>query len=338
MKVQHATDSRLDELLLQTTVIDNYRASFRDSIVLADSLFFDPQPGEPPIVTPLHQTFYQHFYCKLPDAPESAQDLAEIADPEGFLARLKIANKSRERVSSDWALHSEVLNGQPVVYSGEVVHIAEPADIEYKLDAEGNPNGWTSVIFRAERVATGVGFYFVYGETPVDAFDRTVVTRLYFNLGPAGVQKWIEVLTSSLNRSQVPFTLKCPLNPLAFRRTDSCVLYLPRRYFAFAWQILRPALNQVASLLRPCTPMFALPLVQGVSLADDPGNGESFGQHRMRLVARALCRECALNSNDLSAKRLAVVEEFSEAGLSLDVPHLNAGTTGPLPDSPETEL
>lgn len=338
MNVQHTTDSRLDELLEQTTVIDNYRASFRDSIVLADSLFFAPQPGEPPIITPLHQTLYQHFYCNLPDAPESAQDQVEIADQEGFLERLKVANKSRERVSSEWALHSEAVNGQPVVYSGEVVHIAEPADVEFKLDAEGSPTGWTSVIFRAERVANEVGFYFVYGETPVDAFDRTVVTRLYFNLGPAGAQKWIEVLTSSLNKSQVPFTFKCPLNPLAFRRTDSCVLYLPRRYFAFAWQILKPELPQVSSLLRSGTPMFALPIAQGVGLADDPGNGESFGQHRMRLVARALCKECALNSDDLEAKRLAVTEEFSEARLSLDMPHLNAGTTVPLPDDSEIHL
>lgn len=327
--MQVATDSRLDELLEQTTVLDDYRAKFRDNFILADSLFFDPQPGEPPIVTPLHQTLYQHFYCYLPDARESEQDLVEIADPDGFLARLKTVNKSCERVSSEWALHSESIQGQPVVFSGEIVHVAEPGDIEYKLDVDGKPTGWTSVKFRAERVANEVGFYFVYGEAPVDAFDRTVVTRLYFNLGPAGVQKWIEILTSLLNKTQTPFTLKCPLNPMAFRRTDSCVLYLPRRYFDFAWQILKPTLTQVSNLLRPATPMFALPLEQGVSLADDPGNGESFGQHRMRLVARALCSESALNSTNLEVKRSAVVEEFSRAGLSLESPHLNSGATAP---------
>ena len=336
--LQLAVDQRLEELFEQTTVLDAYLARFRDGVVLADSLFFEPKAGEPPIVALLSQLLYQHFYCFLPEPSKNEQDAVEIADPEGFLGRLKLANKSTEFWSPVWAIHSETFQGQPVVFSGEIVHLADPSEVEKTLDEDGNPTGWATVKFKSERVAKDMGFYFVYGQTPVDAFDRTVVTRLYFNLGPAGARNWIELVSSRFNHAQVPFTLKCPLNPMAFLRTDSCVLYVPRRYFSFAWQVVSEFLPELASLLRPSTPMFALPIKSGVSIADDPGNGESFGQHRMRLVARGLSREDAMNSSNLTQKRSAVSDEFAMAGLDLDAPHLNAGATAPRLEFSEVDL
>ena len=36
-----------------------------------------------------------------------------------------------------------------------------------------------------------------------------------------------------------------------------------------------------------------------------------------------------MQSEDLDAKRMAVLEEFSQAGLSLKAPHLNSGAAAP---------
>ncbi|MBL8814343.1 MAG: hypothetical protein JNM43_29515 [Planctomycetaceae bacterium] len=316
---------RISSLLQQVHVLNHYQARIGDDFLSADTLFYETKPGEPAIVLPLHQTLYEKFYCRL-ELPESHRPSSEFPSkppgPTEFLELLRSANSGREMSRSEWKLFSLTSNGQAFVTNGETVHVAEPGDFSLRQLQNAETPEIDYVMFRTERTSRETGFYFGMGETPADAIDRTLVSRLYFNLAPDAALEWFRLVTKTFNRAQLPYTMKCPLNPEAFKRSDSCVLYVPRRYLSSVLIVVHPILRQLRDQLRPTTPMFTRPIVPGVGFADDPGTGESFGQHRMRLVARALCFAQQAGTITFEQKWECVVKEFSANELLLDRPYL----------------
>lgn len=331
-----SSESRLLSLLEQTSVLSDYRARIGDDFLAADTLFHDAKPGEPPIVIPLHQALYERFYCRL-DPVDSIHTPVELKSegpapspamaPAEFLEQLRSANMGREISRNEWQLHSLTPNGQAFVTCGETIHLSEPGDFSLRQGDGSTPPAIESVVFRTERISHETGFYFGMGETPADAFDRTLVSRLYFNLAHGDAVEWFRMVTTVFNRAQMPFTMKCPVNPQAFERSDSCVLYLPRRYLFTALSLILPILDSLRNQLRPTTPMFTRPLIPGVGFGDDPGTGESFGQHRMRLIARALSQAQSSSDTTPVQKRQRVAQEFTAHGFSLDRPWLSPGAT-----------
>ena len=79
--------------------------------------------------------------------------------------------------------------------------------------------------------------------------------------------------------------------------------------------------------LGPATPLFARRLRAGVGQAEDPAGGESFGQHRCRIVAEGLWNAYVEQASTREARLACVVAQFERHGLSLRRPHLNAGST-----------
>jgi hypothetical protein len=65
--------------------------------------------------------------------------------------------------------------------------------------------------------------------------------------------------------------------------------------------------------------------MEGVGAADDPGNGESFGMHRCRLLAEGLVEAYRSNIAGTDARIKAVQARFSQNGLNLDAPYLAPG-------------
>jgi len=82
----------------------------------------------------------------------------------------------------------------------------------------------------------------------------------------------------------------------------------------------------VSSHLRPATPLLTLKLHDGIGLAEDPGNGESFGMNRSRLVAQAVWDGYARGMQSEEARMAEVAIQFQRHGLSLDRPHLRAAS------------
>jgi hypothetical protein len=63
-----------------------------------------------------------------------------------------------------------------------------------------------------------------------------------------------------------------------------------------------------------------------VGIAEDPATGESFGQHRCRLLAEA-CWSCFLRGDQEAASRLAELRLLAGAqGAHPESLHLNAGS------------
>jgi hypothetical protein len=282
-----------------------------------------PGPGEAdPLARGLRDVLYIRCYARpFGSAPAPA---APGGDP-GFPLRLSAANQSRDRWDPEWRIYEVRPDGRLAVQKGERCRSVLPG--EYATHAGpgmpprlGDP---VSLLALRESHQLQPGFYYAFGETLADNFDDFRLVRLYFHTSAEGACDLLRHLTARLNRYEVPFGLKCLSDPASYDRTDAAVLYVARRWF----QIVAAALADLpAAGLRPAVPLFSRPLRPGVGLAEDPGNGESFGMHRCRLVAEGIVeawRRGAVSPDD----RLGMIQaRFAREALSLAKPHLNPGS------------
>ncbi|MGN6526397.1 MAG: T3SS effector HopA1 family protein, partial [Burkholderiaceae bacterium] len=108
---------------------------------------------------------------------------------------------------------------------------------------------------------------------------------------------------------------------------DAGVVYLLDPDLAHARDLVAAVYEEVSPHLNAMTPALTRRLAPGLGLAEDPGGGESFGQHRCRVVAEGLWNAYAEQASTREARLACVVAQFERHGLSLRRPHLNAGST-----------
>ena len=133
----------------------------------------------------------------------------------------------------------------------------------------------------------------------------------------------MHVLTSRLNSASLPFRAKVVNDPARYTRCDAGVLYVHRHDYDAVAPVVRATYRELADGLRPATPAFAKPLAPGLAVAEDPGDGDSFGMHRARLLAEGIVAAGERGSDDAVA---VVAERFAAAGLDLDKPYVNPGS------------
>jgi hypothetical protein len=111
-----------------------------------------------------------------------------------------------------------------------------------------------------------------------------------------------------------------------FGRADAATLYISRGYYKKSLALLVDAHEEVKFFLDESVPLFSKRLANGIGLAEDPPNGESFGLNRCRLVAEALFRCYQKHHNSDQEKLAEIVHRFNEVGLNMNVPYLNPGS------------
>ncbi len=339
---------RIENLLREVHVLDSHRARVGHQLVFADTSTSDRSDKHPGLLmTPLQNALYVKYYCALPDVERAQQEefvpFQEMNETESkgieqqFLDQLRAANARAEEWLPGWNVHGMTPTGQSVLFCGETVHLAAnvPDHVQgptYRIHSDQAVGG-AELRMPAEDISFATGFYFAYGATPADALLQHCLSRIYFNLSAAGAARWIGLITTTLDKHQIPFTLKCLLNPGYFRRSDAAVVYVARSNLALAWAVIQPRLAELANYLRSSVPMFAWQACAGVGIADDPGTGESFGQHRMRLVAQALetlsrvetDRSLSADPVVLPEKWSALERQFQQHGVSLAHPYVSSG-------------
>jgi hypothetical protein len=173
------------------------------------------------------------------------------------------------------------------------------------------------------------GYYTVLGNADQPNRDDETplaIVRFYWHLVAAVAPPWVGELTRRLNAAGVPFHAKLLSDPSAYLRADAAVLYVARDDVARTLAQLPPIHAAVAAHLRASTPMFTRRLARGLSVADDPGDGRSFGQHRCQLVAEGLVRAFDTGRADSSEIITAVTGRFAQDGLNISRPWLGAGS------------
>src|SRR5689334_20779076 len=138
--------------------------------------------------------------------------------------------------------------------------------------------------------AISPGFYMAVGDRPLPPAGAEPLVRFYWHVDAAGAVRLMGLLTRRLNRAGLPFRLKVVNDPRGFGRCDAAVLYIRQADYIAVAAVVRDIYPELAAHLGRAIPALTHPLAPGLGLAEDPGQGESFGLHRCMLLAEGLVR------------------------------------------------
>jgi hypothetical protein len=258
--------------------------------------------------------------------------------PDGeLIGRLSEANAGTGPWTGGWRMRGTDRVGDPIV-SRHGLSLLAPASA-CRPAGDGGSRGSREMAARGREVevrypkellGASPGFYTAMGDTPIPEEDP--VLRVYWNLRPSGAEAFVALATRAFNRRRVPFELKVPHHRAGFARRDAGIVYLPPIWYRPVLPSLRSMHAELLEHLRGGVPALTCPVARGVSVAEDPRGGDSFGSARCGLLAEGIVRahERRIRPRD---ERLAVaLDAFWEAGVDPDRPYLNPGSAfEPLP-------
>ncbi len=270
----------------------------------------------------LQEELYTSFYCAGRPVPKQSQRRAmqpHAASP--FVDSLSRANSGTGSCESGWTIVRAEDDGRLVVHRHGLDLWARPEEVR---GSDLSPGAEVSVVLPPELLRLSPGFYMALGDEEID-FEEPIV-RHYWHLSSSGGAVLIAAATRALNGAGLPFRLKVLLDPHGYSRCDAGVLYTPRRLQGEVSDLLPSLRAAVAGHLRAGTPALTKPLGEGLGVAEDPGDGDSFGMSRCRLLAEAAVRAFELGLES-TQEQLPLVEQCFEAqGLAFERPYLNAGS------------
>lgn len=292
---------------------------------------FDASPstrGAADVASSIASALYSRKYCR----PTHTSLTPVMADPRvarAFVDQLSHANSGTGTWEFGWRVHAIEADGTMVVHRlrDDVMVWARPDEFR-PASGEATIDSVGRVHVPKELREMLPGYYGVFGDADRSADDGAQpldMVRFYWHLTSGVACDWMRELTLRFNSANVPFQAKVLNDPAAYVRADAGVLYVERKDVASAMALL-PALHRVTHAgLRDTTPMLTKRLAPGLSVADDPGDGRSFGQHRCQLIAEGLVRAAGAASR-FETRLKAVVDRFADEGLSGAAPWLKAGS------------
>jgi hypothetical protein len=279
------------------------------------------------MVQHLGRTLYLNCYCRKFDG-STRGELISSPDVQ-FLKDLSFANTSRERLDRGWCLLTQLPTGHYIAEKYGLTRTLFAGEFISHCDFRRPPQEGDAISIFAPRESKTMhpGFYYIFGETIGDEQDDSGLLRFYWNVTPEGATSLVRLVTERLNRFQLPFRLKVVNNPAACNRSDAAVLYLNRRFFRIAAELLYEIHQQIANKLEAHTPLFSKTLAPGLGLAEEPTTGESFGQQRSRIVAEAIWNAYDLGLEDEERRLAQIAKQFEAYRMTVEFPYLNPGST-----------
>lgn len=279
------------------------------------------------LVGVLQNHLYQFCYCTSFKNGRPTP-LAPSAPDPAFLPSLSAANTSRETWDPGWQISATMPGGQFLVQKGPLLRAVWPGEFLVHGGTGMAPivGASVSLYFPRESTVMQPGFYFAFSEAVGDWQDDASLVRFYWNVKDSGAAELLRSVTTELNRFRVPFRYKCLTAREAYMRLDAGVLYVARRLYRIAVELLFDVHREVGEHLEPDTPLFTKRLAPGLGLAEDPGMMESFGTNRCRILAEAIWEAFVRGVHEERGRLQIVAQHFDKAGISLEAPYLNPGS------------
>ena len=281
-----------------------------------------------PTVEALQNVLYAACYTReFKGTIEQAAIPANISD-DGWINSLSAANSSRERWEEGWQITQFLPSGEIYAQKGAVQRAFWPGEFVRRGDYGLAPQQGTPIAVFLPREARNSqpGFYFAFGENPGSAEEETPIVRFYWNVNRDGAAPLTKKLSSTLNRYQVPFRFKIVNSPALLNRCDTAVLYVGRRYYRIAAELAFETRAAVEHGIEPEVPLFTRRLTDGLAFAEDPGNQESFGMSRCRLLAEGFWFAFSEGRSSVDDRLARVGQHFAASGTSLERPYLNVAS------------
>lgn len=283
--------------------------------------------GQVPLVEYLLQTFYQYCYVQPFNDTLPPLDTAGLSLNESLVTLLSEANNTKERWETGWKIVEVLSTGQIRAEKHGNTRFVWPGEFLATQNFGMPPQIGTQItaFFPKESATLQPGFFFTYGETFIDHWDEVNVMRFYWHIEESGAPKLLRAISSRLNRFRVPYRFKVLNNTLPFNRSDAAVLFLNKKYYRIAIDLMAEVYDEIKDDLKPETPLFSKHIADGLGLAEDPNNGDSFGMNRCRILAEGLWSAHTQNLGGVDEQLAQVDQHFTRRGLDLGRPYLNPG-------------
>ena len=164
------------------------------------------------------------------------------------------------------------------------------------------------------------GFLFLLGERDIPPTTRNLL-RIYWNLSPAIAADWFQETSLGLDKAGIGHHLKVLDEPSAYVRCDAGVLYVALDDYASALPVLQTQYRRVAERMHLAVPALTLELAPGVGVAIAPRDGNSFGQHRCRTLAKAQLAAHGAGATGTGQRFDHIVESLAASGVDIVRPY-----------------
>ncbi|KFF65123.1 hypothetical protein H5A44_11295 [Pectobacterium brasiliense] len=300
----------------------------------------DVQQQKPLLESQLSLALYTTLYCGIPDDKKFLH-LPKRNEREIFMQTLSSANHTQETPDQNWKIYHADAQGIWAEKSGKLRQAYPNSFIPAIPNAPLVVNQYIHFLRQKENRHIQQVFYYVHSNQYME-HDAPQV-RIYWNIIPEGAAALVSLITDVLNAHHIAFNFKCLNHPDLYHRADSAVLYLEKRYFDYTLRVLKPHLPTLENYLLNAHPLFTQPITKGVSFAEDPGNGQSFGMHRCQLIAKGLLdayEKHQTRTTSLSAEQMnwvCIADIFNSKGIAINRLHLNPNTLSLPVDFSEKE-
>ncbi len=262
------------------------------------------------------------IYNQLYKKGSSEKVFIDRVDSDRFMFQLSKANNGNGTWEDQWFIVGEELNTELVIVKKNKLMFWVSKDEVMCKDNKFERGAPCLVKVGKEVKNLRPGFYMAFGnknkEEVLNYSDQ--LTRFYWHLTPSAAIKYIELITSELNAIGCCFRTKVLSNANAYDRSDAGVLYLDKSQLSIAL----PVISKVHAILKPSlkhkTPLFTKTLGKGLSFAEDPQNGSSFGISRAQIIANTLynCFDNEVKSEEVKDEIYAA---FYTHGISPQMPY-----------------
>lgn len=271
----------------------------------------------------MSRMIYQYYHTRRNTPPFDFANFDLNALGRDYLSKLSTANSGTGTWEFGWELMKQESSGYLQIQKDDLRLWVRPEQfIHLESDLLTGAPGYVRMPKEFQILLTG--FYGANGNAIFDGIEerKTPLVRLYWNLNYEGAIIFVRELTRDLNLAGIPFRLKVPNNRYFFPRADSCVLYIRKKHLRDSVHTLTNLYRQVRGELNSETPVLAKRLALGISLAEDPNTGESFGQNRSRLLSEAIV--LSFNMEGRSNANLVDVRRYlKENMVDMDCPYVN---------------
>ena len=147
------------------------------------------------------------------------------------------------------------------------------------------------------------------------------LVRLYLTCAPHTTLHAISMVSEQARQWDVPWRLTSTALNTPVPAPDATVLYLPVE----SLDDLQPELDELVNRLQPflasVVPALTLRIARGASLAQNPADGRSFGEHRCSLVARSVLASRQFHHKEQVMRTMRM---FADAGIDPKRPYLES--------------
>lgn len=278
------------------------------------------------LIQHLGNTLYSSFYCGVPKENKKF-NLPSKKEREAFMNVLSNSNRSTLDPDRNWKIYAVDAQGNAFAQkNGDVRAVVQGTYVVNPEQKGFAVNQKVDFLRYRENKAAQPVFYYVYGNTYL-APDCNLI-RVYWSIKPEGAALLVDNVTRVLNDYKVPFNFKCLNHPDLYNRNDSAVLYFDKNDLSIIKRLIKHIIEAVRPHLTDKYPLFTDVIDTGVSMAEDPGNGESFGMNRVIAIADALVGSREEKIESETKKKEWVKNCLKEKGISYTHMSMNSHSSG----------